>query len=113
MIRQQKFYQRLSSLYVVSGSIIITGEFNFDVDDPGNTYANQFINLLESCSLKQHVNEVTHANGHTFDLAITKCDDHLIKDIMVTGPAISDHHAVYINLCMKEPQFVFENGKLS
>ena len=43
-----------------------------DVDDPYNTYANRFNEILESCNLKHFVSGATHANGHTLNLVISK-----------------------------------------
>ena len=54
-----------------SGHLLISGDFNFHVDDPCNIHANRFSEILESCNLKQHVIGATHANGHTLDLVIS------------------------------------------
>ena len=33
---------------------------------------------LELFDLKQHVRVITHKDGHTHDLVITRCDDSLV-----------------------------------
>ena len=38
-------------------SLLIVGDFNFYVDDPTDTAAKQFLNLLEIFYLKQFVNQ--------------------------------------------------------
>ena len=51
--------------------LLITGDFNFHVDNKSEVDANNFSDLLESFNLCQHVMESTHCAGHTLDL-ITK-----------------------------------------
>ena len=48
-----------------SGCLLITGDFNFHMDDPDNANAKRFADLLESYDLKQHVNCGTHTSGVT------------------------------------------------
>ena len=86
------------------GRLLILGDLNFHVDDPGNSHATQFKDILEAFNLRQLVKGATHANGHTLDLLITT-DDSLVKRVMVRDPAISDHYAVHCDLCLQKPQF--------
>ena len=88
-----------------SGCLLITGDFNFHMDDPDNANAKRFADLLESYDLKQHVNCGTHTSGHTLDLVITRSDDSLIKDTKVKDPVISDHLAIHCVLSIQKPQF--------
>ena len=88
-----------------SGCLLITGDFNFHMDDPDNANAKRFADLLESYHLKQHVNCGTHTSGHTLDLVITRSDDSLIKDTKVKDPVISDHLAIHCVLSIQKPQF--------
>ena len=88
-----------------SGCLLITGDFNFHMDDPDNANAKRFADLLESYDLKQHVNCGTHTSGHTLDLVITRSDDSLIKDTKVKDPVISDHLAINCVLSILKPQF--------
>ena len=66
----------------------------------------RFANILGTFDLKQHVRGITHKDGHTHDLVITRCDDSLVQNIRVCDPAISDHRAISIavyswrNLCL-------------
>ena len=45
------------------GCLLITGDFNFHMDDPDNAHTNRFTDTLESYDLKQHVSGGTHASG--------------------------------------------------
>lgn len=42
------------------------------VDNPENTYAKEFLTLLDTFNLTQHVQGLTHSHGHTLDLVLTK-----------------------------------------
>lgn len=52
--------------------LMIIGDFNIHVDDPNDVYAVEFLDLLESMRLMQHVDVPTHEQGHTLDLVITR-----------------------------------------
>ena len=103
-----KEFSRLLEQIVVepSGCLLITGDFNFHMDDPDNANAKRFADLLESYDLKQHVNCGTHASGHTLDLVITRSDDSLIKDTKVKDPVISDHLAIHCVLSIQKPMLM-------
>ena len=66
-------------------------------------------------SICQHVNEKTHANGHTLDLVISNAINHFFNDVKATDPPISDHLAVHSTLHLEKPRFVkkvFSSRKL-
>ena len=85
------------------GPVIFIGDFNFHVDDPNDYQAKRFTDLLRSFDLKQHVNGITHKDGHTLDLVITRSDDSLIRKLSIRDPAISDHRAVHCELNLQKP----------
>ena len=60
---------------------------------------------VETFDLKQHVLSATHASGHTLDLLITRLNEELVRNVKIHDPMISDHLAVFCNLCLKKPQF--------
>ena len=72
-------FSTLAELLAISpGNLIITGDFNYHMDDVKNPDTIKFNRILESFNLKQHVNGPTHDKGHTLDLMITRADDNLI-----------------------------------
>ena len=91
-----------------TGHLLISGDFNLHFDNPCNIYADRFNEILESCNQKQFVTGATHANGYTLDLLISKKDDHLITEIKIIDPVISDHCAVYCNLRVQKPHFMMK-----
>ena len=87
------------------GHLLLIGDFNFHVDDLGNGYARRFADVLEAFDLQQHVRGVTHKDGHTLDLLITRTEDTLIKKHWIQDPAISDHRAIHFDLFLPKPKF--------
>ena len=78
--------------------LLIVGDFNIHVDNSNDTTAKQFVDLLDSFNLVQHVSEKTHANGHTLDLVISNAMDHFVNDVKITDPVISDNLAFHSTL---------------
>ena len=75
--------------------LLIVGDFNIHVENSNDATARQFLDLLDSFDLVQHVGEKTHANGHTLDLVISNAMDHFVNDVKTTDPVIPDHLAVH------------------
>ena len=81
-------------------------QYSTDVDDPYNTYANRFNEILESWNLKHFVSGATHANGHTLNLVISKkrWSSHYWNQNYI-NPVISDHYAVHCKLRVQKQHF--------
>ena len=86
--------------------LLIVGDFNIHVENSNDATARQFLDLLDSFDLVQHVGEKTHANGHTLDLVISNAMDHFVNDVKTTDPVIPDHLAVHSTLHLEKPRFV-------
>jgi len=78
----------------------------FSGDDNQDYYANQFLDLLQTFSLKQYIDKPTHKDGHTLDLVITKSDSNLVSDFHVSVPWISDHSIIQFKLTVEKPSFI-------
>ena len=70
------------------------GDFNIHVNDVNDFDACEFLDLLTSLGLKQHVVGPTHEGSHTLDLVITRQYDQVIKSAPMIDRFISDHAAV-------------------
>ena len=55
----------LERLAVACGHLLLTGDFNFHVDDRTDSLASRFLDLLDSHNLIQHVSGPTHEDNHT------------------------------------------------
>lgn len=53
-----------------SNKILILGDFNLQVCCPSKPLVNEFIPLLDSFNLTQHVMGPAHEHGHTLDLSL-------------------------------------------
>ena len=79
------------------------------MDVPNDIDAVQFLDLLESLGLEQHVTEATHIFGRTLDLVITRCvcKCNLTETLLGSTPRsfryLSDHSAVRCSIRINKP----------
>ncbi len=75
------FLEDLNNLFSIAATIphefFITGDFNLHLDDLNDPHTKQFLTLLDSANLKQHVSFPTHLDNHTLDLVITHAESSL------------------------------------
>lgn len=76
--------------------IILLGDFNCHINNTADLYAMEFLDLLASFGLVQHVKGATHNHGNTLDLVFTKGIEIDISDI--TRVPVSDHFCVFFNV---------------
>ena len=69
----------MGSIILTPEPLIITGDFNIHVNNAIDSDAFEFLDLLASLGLKQHVIGPTHEGGHTPDLMITRQYDQVTK----------------------------------
>ena len=86
----------LTTLCTTSANIIILGDLNIHVDTPSCHFAADFLQLLDSLNLQQHVDVPTHSRGHILDLVITNSSP--IRNILVYDLGVSDHKVVSMKL---------------
>ena len=84
--------------------ILLMGDFNVHVDDPNNSDARAFADMLCTFDLQQLVNISTHTSGHTLDLCIVPCITDLFISNISDDYFISDHTFVSLNLNISKPQ---------
>jgi len=77
---------------------IITGDFNFHLDNPDDTQVKKFLSALESTNLTQHVSFPTHRDHHTLDLIITSTSTSLNPVIDYSPVSPSDHFPIFSSL---------------
>ncbi len=100
-----EFYEEFTSLVAhymtYKEEVIFCGDYNFHVNDPGDTKSNKFREILETFDLIQHVKESTHRDGNTLDLIITKRESSILShsvDLM-----LSDHCNILMDVDMRKP----------
>ena len=76
---------------------------NIHVDDASDADARNFLDLLESLGLQQHVRGPTHIHGHTLDLVVTRLAENIILDTPKADRYLSDHAAILCKLTSSKP----------
>ena len=67
-----EFAEYLESVVMSSDKLLITGDFNFHMDEPTDSNNIHFRDLLDAMGTVQHEKQPTHIHGHTIDLIITR-----------------------------------------
>ena len=98
-----EFSSYLELLVSDPSRLLITGDFNFHVDDEQNWEAQAFMELISSFDLVQHVAGSTHERGHTLDLVLSRASDDLVSNVATTEYLPSDHAAVTCSLSTRKP----------
>ena len=80
------------------GYLLLSGDFNFHVNDTCDRTARRFLGILQPFYLTQNISGSTHIAGHTLDFVTTGCEENLASCFEVSDPAISDHMAVKCKL---------------
>ena len=96
----------MEELSIASGELLMFGDFNLHVDNACDQSAYTFLDLISSFGLKQHVLGVTHDQGHTLDLVITRSTEDIVSNLEIRDPALSDHNAVHFKLSIDKPSFI-------
>ena len=78
----------LSHLASLPHDLVILGDFNLHVDVDSN-HTRQFVDILSSFNLSQHVDFPTHIHGHSLDLIITSSGT--VPKHIYQSDRISDH----------------------
>jgi len=76
-----------------SDHVVITGNINVHLDDPGDIQMSSVQHILTTNNLFQHITDQTHVEGHTVDVVITNTKVN-ITDIDVQPPSVSDHSLI-------------------
>ena len=100
-----EFSVLMESLALTSNdNLLICGDFNFYVEIATDRDARNFLDLLQSANLCQHVTGPTHIGGHTLDLLITPEDDSVVGEITIQQILPSDHFATVCNIDIGRPE---------
>ena len=83
----------------VPAKLVIIGDFNLHVDKASDSYAQRFLDIVDSLGFRQEVNGPTHNLGHTLDLVLSRESDNSVTSIFVNnGEGISDHSVIECTL---------------
>ena len=90
----------IEQLVLTPGALVIAGDFNIHVDDHSDKEAADFLSLIESFGLKQHVSGPTHRTGHTLDIVLTRDRDSLAPIVSSQDHCFVDHFPVFCDLSL-------------
>ncbi|XP_063952043.1 uncharacterized protein LOC129274037 [Lytechinus pictus] len=128
----QEFDDLTAEISRLAGRVLLLGDFNIHVDKPSKSDVAQFLSIIESASLVQHVTGATHNMGHTLDLVMTRDESNhqgqssadicptrhgcIIEDIVIHHSLMSDHHCIrfvlrYPRPVVKKVRRTFRNFK--
>jgi hypothetical protein len=99
----EEFTEYMEPVILCKEPLIITGDFNFHVNDMNDNTASKFMDLVFTLGLEQHVKCPTHESGHTLDLIITRSNKELILSEPYADYYISDHAFVLCNVSAPKP----------
>ena len=82
--------------------LIVLGDFNIHINDPGNTDAAMLIDAMSALGFTQAVSSATHTSGNTLDLVFTECDSDINKGLQCdVQEFLSDHRWVICSTSLK------------
>src|SRR6218665_3484882 len=91
----QEFTTLLSIAATTPYEFLITGDFNIHVDNPSISFTREFLALLSSTNLTQHVFFPTHHQDHTLDLVVTSYLSNLSPEISFSFDTPSDYYPLF------------------
>ena len=101
-----EFAQFLEGLSVYREKLVICGDFNYWLDNPLlKPYSDEFMRLLDTNNMANHVLAPTHISGHTLDLILAPVGVDFIHHVEVSpiDHKISDHALVTFELKVIRP----------
>ena len=96
-----EFASLLEVLLASGGELLILGDFNYWIDDPGlKPYTPEFCELLDLNNIRNYVSDPTHIYGHTLDLVLAYMTSNVVDNVEVRpiDRTVSDHALVLCEL---------------
>ncbi len=100
------FLRELTSLFEdqsLSGpQLLIAGDVNINLST-SSPLVKDYLQILDSFSMQQHVRDPTHVKGGILDHVISSSKSKLIVSEIVVGDLLSDHHVLSTTLSFSKP----------
>ena len=97
------FSDYLESVCSDSSNLIITGDFNFHINDKKNLNSGKLSQILDSYNLTQLIQMPTHLSGNTLDHLITSVPNKELFSDFQSDFYISDHSFVSCHIREEKP----------
>jgi len=98
-----EFCSFLSSAATTPHEFLITGDFNIHINDSSDGHSVQFLTLLDSFNLVQHVSSATHISNNILDLVITSSQSNILSSVTISPVSPSDHYRVMSSINFQPP----------
>ena len=86
-LKENDFFSEFNTLperlETSSSKLLFTGDFNFHINKPSETYPKKFLCMLKTFNPEQHVSGPTHKNGNTLYLLITCADEDFLSGVRI------------------------------
>ena len=102
----QEFSTFLETIVLCPEVLLVSGDFNFRLDDPSDADARKFMELMDTFGLLQHINTSTHVSGHILDLIISRSCNDINIFLPKATYYISDHCFSECQLCIPGPNLL-------
>jgi hypothetical protein len=99
-----EFEALLGETILLPGSLFFVGDFNIHCNKPEEKNVHQFVEILSSMDLQQHITEPTHKSGNTLDLIITRGKESSLVSTQVLPRVLSDHNGIICTLKLRPDQ---------
>ena len=102
----REFASLLEVVLSLEGELLIFGDFNYWIDDPGQKpYTPEFLELLDLNNINNYVSDPTHIHGHILNLVQAYRTSNVINHVEVIpiDITISDHALVLCELKVTNP----------
>ncbi len=93
----KKLVDFLSELVLAAAKVLIVDDFNIHVDNEIDVLGSEFIDILNSIGVRQHVSG-PHCRNHTLDLILSHGMDVNGVEVLQQSDDISDHYLVLCKL---------------
>ena len=87
----QEFSAFLETTVLCPEVLLVSGDFNFHLDDSSDADVRKFMELMDTFGLLQHITTPTHVSGHTLDLIISRSSNAITVLPSKSTCYISDH----------------------
>lgn len=102
----EEFPNFMNTIIIGSDELLVTGDFNFHIDNPLDRNAKKFNDTINTLGLTQLVQRATHESGHILDLIITRQDGKLVATEPKIDYFISDHAFIHCELSINKTSYI-------
>uniref|UniRef100_A0A1A8AHR4 Endonuclease/exonuclease/phosphatase domain-containing protein n=1 Tax=Nothobranchius furzeri TaxID=105023 RepID=A0A1A8AHR4_NOTFU len=95
-----EFARLLVEVLPAFDKLLILGDFNIHMCCPDKPKVNEFLRIVDSCNLVQHVFGPTQEQGHVLDLVLTS--GLSVSDIEICDAVFSDHMPVLFSIALSD-----------